>query len=73
MELCKNIHEANPSEKYIEFLLGQKDSRGRTAYLIAAETGAFTVLESPEVGTIVNKIPEVSGIKILDNAITTND
>ena len=26
MELCRNIHEANPSEKYIEFLLGQKDS-----------------------------------------------
>ena len=56
MELCRNIHEANPSEKYIEFLLGQKDSRGRTAYLIAAETEAFTVLESPEVGTIVNKM-----------------
>ena len=56
MELCRNIHEANPSEKYIEFLLGQKDSRGRSAYLIAAETEAFTILESPEVGTIVNKM-----------------
>ena len=56
MELCKNIHESNPSEKYIEFLLGQKDSKGRSAYVIAAETEAFTVLESPEVGTIVNKM-----------------
>ena len=56
MELCKNIHESNPNEKYIEFLLGQKDSKGRSAYVIAAETEAFTVLESPEVGTIVNKM-----------------
>lgn len=56
MTFCKNIHEANPNEKYIKFLLGQKDSKGRSGYQIAAETEAYMVLESPEVGTIVNKM-----------------
>ena len=56
MTFCKNIYEAKPNERYIKFLLGQKDSKGRSAYQIAAEIEAYMVLESPEVGTIVNKM-----------------
>ena len=56
MTFCKNIYEAKPNERYIKFLLGQKDSNGRSAFQIAAEIEAYMVLESPEVGTIVNKM-----------------
>ena len=56
MLFCRNVQEAKPNDQYVKFLLGQKDSRGRAAYHIAAEIEAYAVLQSPEVGTIVNKM-----------------
>ena len=56
MIFCRNVQEAKPNDQYVKFLLGQKDSRGRAAYHIAAEIEAYAVLQSPEVGTIVNKM-----------------
>ena len=56
MEICKNIDESNPNEKYIKFLLSQKDSKGRSAYEIAANTPGCTILESTKLGTIVDNM-----------------
>ena len=56
MEICKNIDEANSNEKYIKFLLSQKDSKGRSGYEIAANTPGCTVLESPKIATIVDNM-----------------
>ena len=56
MEICKNIDEANSNEKYIKFLLSQKDSKGRSGYEIAASTPGCTVLESPKIATIVDNM-----------------
>ena len=56
MLFCRHVQEAKPNDQYVKFLLGQKDSRGRAAYQIAAEIEAYAVLQSPEVGTIVNKM-----------------
>ena len=54
MRICKNIDESNSNEKYIKFLLSQKDSKGRSAYEIAANINGCTLLESTKIGTIVN-------------------
>ena len=56
-----------PNTSYIEYLSGFEEIK---------DIPIFAVKWNHDVmwnGTIVNKIPEVSGIKILDNAITTND
>jgi len=53
---CKSIQNSNPSEKYIKHLMTQKDLRGRTALQIAAENFFYQVLETPEIGVIVNKM-----------------
>ena len=51
-----SIHEANPNEVYIKFLMQQKDIKGRNSFEIASENNFFNVLESPELGTIVKKM-----------------
>jgi hypothetical protein len=56
MQFCHNIQEANPDENYIKFLMTQKDSRGRTGLQIASENSFYHVLETPEIGIIVNKM-----------------
>ena len=56
MEICKNIDESNPNEKYIKFLLSQKDSKGRSAYEIAANINGCPILESNKIGTIVDNM-----------------
>ena len=56
MEICKNIDESNPNEKYIKFLLSQKDSKGRSAYEIAANIPGCPLLESNKIGTIVDNM-----------------
>ena len=56
MEICKNIDESNPNEKYIKFLLSQKDSKGRSAYEIAANIYGCPILESTKIGTIVDNM-----------------
>lgn len=56
-----------PNTSYIEYLSGFEEIK---------DIPIFAVKWNHDVmwnGTIVNKIPEVSGIKILDNAIFTND
>ena len=55
-KFCSNIQEANPDEKYIKFLMTQKECKGRSAYQIAADNNYFEVLKSPELGTIVQKM-----------------
>ncbi len=53
---CKSIQNSNPNEKYIKYLMTQKDLRKRTAFQIAAENFFYQVLETPEIGVIVNKM-----------------
>lgn len=53
---CKNIQDSNPNEKYIKFIMTQKDLRGRTVFQIAAENSFYLVLQTPEIGTIVKKM-----------------
>jgi hypothetical protein len=55
MEFCKSIHESNQNEKYIQFLMTQKDIRSRNSFKIASDNGMYQILESPEIGTIVKK------------------
>jgi hypothetical protein len=56
LQFCYNIQESNPDESYIKFLMTQKDTRGRTALIIASENSFYHVLETPQMGTIVNKM-----------------
>lgn len=53
---CNSIQEANPEEKYIKFLMTQKDTKGRSAYQISADHHYYSVLKTPEIGTIVQKM-----------------
>ena len=46
MTICKNIDESTSDEKYIKFLLSQKDSKGRTGYEIASNIPGCPILES---------------------------
>ena len=55
-EYCKNIQESNQQTSYIEYLMLQKDTRGRSAFVIASENKIFGLLETPEIGTIVKKM-----------------
>jgi len=54
-KFCCNIQEATPDEKYIDFLMSQKDVKNRSIYKIAADNKIYTLLQSPEVGSIVKK------------------
>lgn len=56
MQFCLNIQEANPEESYIKFLMTQKDSKMRSSLQIASENAFYTVLKTPEIGTIVKKM-----------------
>jgi len=56
LEFCLNIQEANPDESYIKFLMMQKDSKMRSSLQIASENAFYTVLKTPEIGTIVKKM-----------------
>ena len=53
---CKIIQDSNPNEKYIKFIMTQKDLRGRTVFQIASENSFYLVLQTPEIGTIVKKM-----------------
>ncbi len=53
---CKSIQISKNDEKYIKYLMTQKDLRGRTVFQIAAENNFFLILETPEIGTIVKKL-----------------
>ena len=55
-KFVNNIQESNPNEIYINFLMQQKDIKGRNCFEIASENNYFEVLESPELGTIVKKM-----------------
>jgi hypothetical protein len=56
IELSKHIQQANSDEDYIRFIMTQKDTRKRTALLIASENNFLEVLQNPEIGTIVGKM-----------------
>ena len=56
MTICKNIDESTSDEKYIKFLLSQKDSKGRTGYEIAANIPGCPILESNKIGNIVDNM-----------------
>ena len=56
MTICKNIDESTSDEKYIKFLLSQKDSKGRTGYEIAAYIPGCPILESNKIGNIVDNM-----------------
>jgi hypothetical protein len=51
-QFCNSIQEANPDEKYIRFLMTQKDIKSRNTFQIAADNNFYQILESPEIGTI---------------------
>ncbi len=74
MDLSCKIQSANPNENYIKFLMTQKDSRGRTTFHIASDQSFYRILESPEVGTIVNKMWEgkTSAIGVLGASSINN-
>ena len=79
MDLCCKIQDANPNESYIKFLMTQKDSRGRTSFQISSDHEFYRILESPEVGTIVNKMWEgktspigLLGASSINNFLTGN-
>ena len=56
MTLCKNIDESTSDEKYIKYLLSQKDSKGRNGYEIAAYIPGCPILESNKIGNIVDNM-----------------
>ena len=56
IEFCKNVQESNHNESYISFLMKQKDTKDRTAFQIISELQLYTLLETPEIGTIVKKM-----------------
>ena len=56
MEICKNIDEYSSDEKYIKYLLSQKDSKGRSGYEIAANIQNCPILESNKIGNIVDNM-----------------
>ena len=56
IEFCKNVQESNHNESYISFLMKQKDTKDRTAFQIVSELELYTLLETPEIGTIVKKM-----------------
>ena len=56
IEFCKNVQESNHNESYISFLMKQKDTKDRTAFQIISELELYTLLETPEIGTIVKKM-----------------
>ena len=56
IEFCKNVQESNHNESYISFLMKQKDTKDRTAFQIVSELQLYTLLETPEIGTIVKKM-----------------
>ena len=55
-EYCKTIQECNHTESYISYLMKQKDTRKRSAFNIVSENALYSLLETPEVGTIVKKM-----------------
>ena len=57
-EYCKNIQEANPTESYISYLMKQKDTLNRSAFQITSEYQYYSLLETPEIGTVVRKMWE---------------
>lgn len=53
MTIYKNIEESTSNEKYIKFLLSQKDSKGRTGYEISANISGSPNLESNTIIIII--------------------
>lgn len=55
-EYCKTIQECNHNESYISYLMKQKDTRNRSAFIIVSKNSLYSLLETPEIGTIVKKM-----------------
>ena len=55
-EFCKSIQDCNHQETYIDYLMKQKDTRKRSAFQIVSENSIYSLLETPEIGTIVKKM-----------------
>ena len=58
IQFCKIIQESTTQESYIRYLMKQKDTKGRSSFQIVSEYSIFSLLETPEIGTIVNKMWE---------------
>jgi hypothetical protein len=58
VDYCKKIQEANPHESYVRYLMKQKDTRKRNAYTIIIEHKLYVLLETAEIGTIVQQMWE---------------
>ena len=56
MQFCKNVQDSSSDENYINFLMNQKCTNGRSAFQIVAENSFYECLQNPEVGTIVKKM-----------------
>lgn len=61
-KLCCNIQEANTDEKYLNYIMSQKDIRNRSIYKIAADNKFFEILQSPELGSLIKKMWEGNNI-----------
>ena len=55
---CKSIQDSNQEESYLNYLMKQKDTKGRFAFQIAYQNEILTLFENPEIGTIVKKMWE---------------
>ena len=56
IDYCKEIQESNTDESYIEYLMTQKDTKDRTAFKIASDNSYYSLLEMPQIGTIIRKM-----------------
>ena len=56
IEYCREIQVSNTDENYIEYLMTQKDTKDRTAFKIASDNNNYSLLEMPQIGTIIRKM-----------------
>ena len=53
---CKSIQDSNQEESYLNYLMKQKDTKGRNSFQIACQNDILILFENPEIGTIVKKM-----------------
>ena len=56
LQFCKIIQKSSTQESYIRYLMKQKDTKGRNSFQIVSNYSYFSLLETPEIGTIVKKM-----------------
>ena len=56
LQFCENIQNSSTDELYIKFLMEQRSISGKTAFQISAENNFYSVLNNPNIGTIVGKM-----------------